>query len=286
MIDKYEDKRIQTPEIFAKGAVVTEGFDAEVYFEVLKGNIAIYVAKNVMNHTDCERIVRAFFQSKHRTQYSVKPVIEKIGTPLYRAGPEHVTTYFKRALQCQQNVNAVYETAGTKNYVEDVLHKIKQFYVKQGGKVRAIQHKGCSGFYGILRSWGSASDQGKDATPIHEDYVQIRLHNGLETQDIIHNNLGSTCFYYSNGKQGGELILYDMRIKIGDHIYEEKNNYGYPDELVKSTKHIIVRPESGDVITFWADRLHKVAGVQGGNRVTAAFFSALKQHTKEIIIWS
>ncbi len=288
MVKQYEDKRQQSPDIFDKGAIITEGYDARYAFEVLKGNSAVYIAKNVIPPSECKRIVDAYFKSEHRDQYSVKPMIEKIGLPLYLAGKEHIEFYFNNAKKFQQSVNGVYKNANTINYPEFVLKKLNDFYGQHNGIARVIHYKEKDGFYGILRSWGQKTvTQNIDASPLHEDRIQIRLHKGLETQDVIHSALGSTVIYYSNGPKHGELTVYDMRVQLANHVYEKKGKgYGFTEKFIQDVKKITVKPEPGDIITFWAGRLHKVAGIKSGNRITASFFAALKPHKKECIVWS
>ncbi len=285
----YEDKLIQIPEVFKKGATVTEGFFPALFFDVLQGKRAIYVAKHVIPVSDCQKIVSTFFQSKHRTKYSVHPLIERIGEPLYFAEPERVKKYFSSSEEMNAYIQEIYKIAGCVNYTEHVFSILKDFYQEKGHDMRVIQHNQEKGFYGILRSWGKNGDTlAKESTPIHEDRIQLRLHNNLETQKLIRTNLASSCFYFSNGKQGGELTVYDVRLPVGHYIYEKQGDgeYGFSEEFVEGAERITVTPEAGDVITFWADRLHKVGGIEGGNRVTAAFFSGINPETKDCLVWS
>lgn len=262
-------------------------FNIENYLQVLEGKCALYIARNVIDSDSCERIAKAFDNTTNKDCYNISPIIESIGKPLYFAKDRH--NYFKGASQHQENINKLFRMASVTNYSEDLFFEIQNKLGKDGYNVRLMQSQGLNAFYGIMRRWGFLeTDEEGRAARLHEDRVQMRFHDGLETQKCIHNPLVSTCIYYENGESGGELILYNYRPSLTDAENEElnsSNQYGFPDKLKEGLDFLKVRPEKGDIICFWADFLHEVNAIKGRWRINSTFFSA-RIDNNEIIFWS
>lgn len=290
-ISRY-NKGLSIPSIFTNGVIITDGFDAKKHLDVLEGKVAIYIAKNVIPKEDCIKIALAFQKSIHKDKYNVVPIIEKIGNPLYLGGKTHINDYFNTAKVIQERINIVYNHAGVPNYPKKIFETLKCYLAQKNILLRPIVHGDKSGIYGILRSWGAYNVNKNFATPIHEDKLQVRLHEGVETKLVLHSNLASTCLYYSNGNNinDGKLTVYDVRLLEKDAKYEQfgsNGEYGYSEEFVRNASYISIVPQPGDLITFLADHLHSVSGISEGSRINASFNTAFREDNNKVcLIWS
>lgn len=287
----YPDLTLTNNPIFDAGVIETIGyFDPEKYHDVLLGRSVVYIARGLFPKDSCKKIVTSFNESKDKYIYAVTPLIESIGRPLYTAERDWRDEYFNEAHLVRDKLDKIYVNAGTENFVENVVDKIKIYFRAHQVTARSIEHNNKKGFYGIMRSWGAHGvDAFGRAAVIHEDRTQLQFHKGLETEFACQNVLASTCIYYSNGLAKGELIIYDLRPSLNDSLQQKlpSHGYGYSNDVVSNIKKIIIRPEPGDVITFFSDYMHVVNGAESGLRVNSTFFSAFNSQEQNILMmWS
>lgn len=293
-IDFYNEHRVRSPHLFEAGVSVTHGyFDVSLYLEVLAGKRVAYIAKGVVPKYACHAICDSYIKYKDKHLYQVKPCIESIGHPLYFADQNTIKYYFRNADHMQDNISDFFKGAGSENYSKFLFDSIKDYCEEEFQlDVRKIKYENKNGFFGIIRSWGALGlDEKGRATRLHEDRLQLRLHNSLETRDLINSPLASTCIYYSNGisQSGGELKIYDIRPGLLDAKEEEfssKFKYGFSENFIENIPFLTIEPEAGDVVTFLSDRLHEVFGVRDGHRINSTFFSGITPDKKTNLIWS
>lgn len=293
-VRKNSLNRSHTPELFQQGIVVTHGyFDVEEYLKVLSGESIAYHAQNIIPQNDCDKIAKQYRQYEPKFRYSVKPIIDAIGKPLYHGKKEESENYFSHSAELQKDINRVFELADVMNYNVMLFEKIKEYlFEKYNILTRKIQNRGKEGLFGIIRSWGDEDvDALGRAARLHEDRLQLRHHELLETQTLFESTLASTCIYYANSLNGkdGTLKVYDIRPGLEDadkEAFGTEYNYGFNDALINNLPFVIIKPQAGDVVTFLADRLHEVYGVKTGSRINSTFFSALTPDNKTNLLWS
>ena len=288
---RYPEVTVKHSPAFNAGVSETINcFDAREFHRVHRGEIAAYVARGVFSAEQCHRVEEAFLRTKNLYQYDVRPIIEAIGNPLFRAESPWRDHYFLQAAVFRQQIQTLFENAGTPNFVEQIVQLIAQHFRAYGIAVRPIRYAGKIGFYGITRRWGAYDvDDLGNATRIHEDRTQLKSHLGLETASTAPYVFASTCIYYCNGNSGGDLSVYDVRPSMAQSASEETDRaykYGYSSSLIANARCIRLCPRAGDVITFFADHMHAVAGIRGGNRINSSFFSGVNELDRSLLVWS
>jgi hypothetical protein len=279
------NQRIFSPDLFSNGIQTTKGFTPEGYFDVLTGKIAVYHAQGVFSTALCNKIVEAFEKSPYQTFQNFKPKIIAIGRTLHTFDDETIDTCFKNAEETMQQIESVYETAGSPNLTRSILSQIQGHLAGKTIQFRPAQYNGLNVTHGLFRSWSHDHDENGKSARLHEDRLQLNKHHGCETKSVLPNTVVTGSIYFANGG-GGELTIYDFRPSLDDaNLEDHTRQYGFPTSLVEGRPKITVRPEQGDLVFFCSDRLHDVNATTQGNRISSVFFSGLKSGNKTCIYW-
>lgn len=289
---KYVEQTNYNSAAFDLGVLSTHGyFDVDSFLKIHNGEAVAYLARGVFPVENCSRIAKAFVKRADRHQYDVKPVIEALGKPLFRAELPRRNEYFSNASKFQAQIQELFVDADTPNFVETLVEKIRRELRERSVETRPIEFEGRNGFYGITRRWGAyGTDSEGNSTRIHEDRTQLRNHEGLETRQAANGPLVSTCIYYSNGERGGGTTIFNIRPSFADSQQEQvegEYGYGYDKKWVAGLSRLDILPQAGDVLTFSADFLHVVNGIEGGDRINSSFFSSMvKAEHANLLVWS
>ncbi len=93
--------------------------------------------------------------------------------------------------------------------------------------------------------------------------------------------------YLQMPERGGDLVVYDRAWRPVDERFRRARGSDYLRGILEETARAAVRPASGDLVIFDADRYHEVATTEGPTRrVTAHSFIAADAERGAFMVWS
>ena len=244
-------------------------FDPGLVVEVLRGNVAGVMFRNVIDPAAAGELVRRFWESPARRRRGGE-VCESQG---YYVGAYH---YHKPTLQYLEEST---EVAGYLASLLDIRNQPSHWFreqltarLKQEGVTFRLSAKdGLEGCPALVRSW---TFQGEYALQPHEDESQCRhpAQADFEIQRSVNYKICAVNMCLENGGKG--RLAYWNVIPDG----ESKNRLGlyysgspYPPEVLEGIESIWLDVRPGDVYVFNGGHVHAVEAGDGSKRTTVAW---------------
>jgi len=251
-----------------------EAFDFELFSKVIRGDLAVYMARNVLSLQYCREATERFRNHPMKSSYQFRdpstPRIHVVGKSMY----DYPTLgdYFAEA---GKNQDAIDKVDGS--LIPKLWETLRARFQSNGLILRPLEKQGRQAVGAVWREWPKGALIHNDDFDIHDeepDFSDRRVKGG---------RLSSFSFCISQAEEGGDTVLYNQ-IPDGEDFEHRVGDYGFHPRVVENAPRLSFRANSGDAYIFNSTLLHEVKPVQGPTpRITRNTFCA--QKGKEILYW-
>jgi len=241
------------------------------------GNIVGIRIPDYYDKTLCQEAATKVLSKPDLEAYDVAPDIQKIGKAVFDAAsdPNALAEYYERApgdLKMMRDFFAPHLAP-----MDKVRLDLQEIW--PAGSYLERLH-GQTMFCGLVRVFKEGSEGRSHQDMAHWDVPESLAAHTLKTQMAMN-------IYLSSAEEGGELELweYGIRNETQYNATKEPGDYGLSRGKIgpSSAK---VRPETGDLIIFDAQRIHAVNKIIKGDRVAVSGFIGYRGATEPLTLFS
>lgn len=245
--------------------------------ELELGNIVGIRVPGYYDTTLCQEAATKVINKPDLEAYDVAPDIGKIGKAIFDAASDRnaLSEYYERAphdLKMMRKFFAPYLSP-----MDKVRLDLQEIW--PAGSYLERLH-GQTMFCGLVRVFKEGSEARPHQDMAHWDVPESAPAHALKTQMAMN-------IYLSSAEEGGELELwkYGIRDEAQYDATKEAGDYGLSRAKIgpSSAK---VRPETGDLIIFDAQRIHAVNLIIKGDRVAVSGFIGYRGATDPLTVFS
>jgi hypothetical protein len=241
------------------------------------GNIVGIRVPGYYDATRCLDAAMRVMQKPELEAYEVAPDIQKIGKAVFDAATDKnaLAEYYRRApndLKMLRGFFAPYLAP------MDKLRLDLQEIWPAGSMLERFH--GQTMFCGLVRVFR----EGSEARP-HQDMAQWDVPEALPAHTL--KTQMAVNIYLKGAEEGGELELwnYGIRNKVQYDAHKTQGDYGLNRQRIGASS-AKVRPETGDLIVFDAQRIHAVNRISKGHRVAVSAFIGYRGQTEPLTLFS
>lgn len=258
----------------------------EKIYEVLLGNIAGCIFRNVISNNVRENILNNFWNNKNLKQRKDGVPGDYIGTYHYKKG---LDLYLEESKIANEILNSLFKNVDNifDNYICGIENVLK--YKNQSCSIRPAKHNFQEACRFQIRSWTSQSEN-KFALLPHDDVAQCISRNqlGFEIQSVVNNEIIATNLCIENQ---GNAILHYWNIQPDEMCRKrlglEEIGYPYLEDDLKYFDKIELDIFPGDIYCFNGKNVHAVGSTLGkfSRRTTISCLMGFN-NKNEIIYWT
>lgn len=262
--------------------VEAEKLDPSLIFDVLEGNLAGVVFRDLIPQSDRTKIAENF--RRHPNLYkrgSDAPALY-LGSYHYNKELDH---YLSEAEHFDGLLNHLFE--GASNWHEIMSSSLREALAPYGRTLRLARYEGREAARFVMREW---TDAGEYALLPHEDEAQCRSpkQRGFEIQGAARNALAAVNMCLENGN-AGRLHYWNIMPDDAsrDALGLTYTGSPYPLDALDGIEKLVVEIRPGDVYCFNGKAIHAVESLAGSHdrRSTISYLMA-KLDSETVIQWT
>lgn len=264
-----------TLEIDDAPIILAERLDAASLIALAAGEVDILWHKAFYAPEECRAALPAIRYECERSTYTLTTDLQSLGTSIGEAAESDAgeARYFATALATTHLIR--HDIFGHHISPIDLIRLTVDELWPFGASV--ARRGAIAMLSGIIRRW----TEGGQANP-HIDQRQTPVLKHLSLQ----RRLGVNVYVSVPGEdQGGEIEFWGKVHDENQYVRAKRADYGL-DRSILGEPQLAITPGTGDLIAFEASRIHSVARIKSGERVTAACFLGVTAMDQPIQIFA